>query len=231
MSPTTLLATIFVCLHKASSLDLKNQGLSSVSDADIPTNVTRLDLYRNPIICILRSDFNNKFPELTYLAMVRNTISHIDTGCFSGTQLQRIYLGSNQLTKFPDFYQVKDTLLEVGLSGNPLTSVSFDEVNYLENLKRLSLSNTMLTHITEDLQRLGLILKGSTLVCCQNLLWVKTMGGKAQTDDNTVCSSATSLSGREWNSITTTELQNETCPNFVSETREFGILTLRKCIS
>jgi Leucine-rich repeat (LRR) protein len=83
----TLLVTLCVLPHKTSSLNLKNQGLSSVSDADIPKNVTQLDLRNNHITRIVRSDFNNKFPELTCLKLIGNAISHIDTGCFNGTLL------------------------------------------------------------------------------------------------------------------------------------------------
>jgi hypothetical protein len=230
------LVVLLLLLPQTSSylFTLKNRGISSVSDAvdiiDSPLeNVTKLDLYKNKITGVAQSDFNDKFPNLTDLNMVRNKISHIEKGCFRGTPLRQIYLGKNRLTQVPDFCQVKDTLLELGLNENPITSVSFGEVNYLANLKRLTLSETHLVRITEHLETLNsLLLKGSTLVCCRNLIWIKEMGDKAQTDDSTVCSPATKLAGKEWNSISATDLRNEPCPmsNSVSETSKFAVLTI-----
>jgi Leucine-rich repeat (LRR) protein len=222
----TLLVTLCVLPHKTSSLNLKNQGLSSISEALIPKNVTELDLHHNRITCIVRSDFNNKFTELIILRLVGNTISHIDTGCFNGTLLREIYLGFNQLTKFPDLCLVKDTLRVVGLNGNPITSVSYEEVEYLEKLQKLTLSQTKLAHITDDLKRLNnLDLNKSSIPCCRNLVWVKDMGTKATTTD-AVCSSETSLGERKWDLVTATDLQNESCPlsNVIAETSEFDTL-------
>jgi hypothetical protein len=52
------------------------------------------------------------------------------------------------------------------------------------------------------------------------------LGTKATTTD-AVCSSATSLGEKKWDSVTVSDLQKESCPmpNVIAETSKFDILT------
>jgi hypothetical protein len=86
---------------------------------DIPSDATTINLYNNRISKIHKANFNGTFPQLADLYLQDNMISSVDKGCFEGTALSKINLGNNQLTTFPDFSAVKNTLKTITTTRLP----------------------------------------------------------------------------------------------------------------
>jgi Leucine-rich repeat (LRR) protein len=190
-----------------------NQGHTAVP-GNIPSDATEILLFYNKIKSILQTDFNDKFPELYKINLVGNEVARIERGCFRGTVLRLLYLGENQLTEFPDFSQVANTIESIGLSKNRMSLVRADDVKNLILLESLLLYDNPLVFITELFLHLPSItlldLQNTPLPCCNSTAWLKDLGSPAETSGVT-CSPGTSLVGENLDSITKEQLMGDLC--------------------
>ena len=77
-----------------------------------------------------------------------NVISDVHYDFFQlCTSLTSINFNVNQLTKIPNLWDVRFTLLKIHFYNNKITSVKADEINFLETLQEINLSANPLTVI------------------------------------------------------------------------------------
>ncbi|ELU01399.1 hypothetical protein CAPTEDRAFT_56287, partial [Capitella teleta] len=89
----------------------------------------------------------DKFPRLHYINLNWNNILLVENRCFKGTILREIELGFNALTGFPEFSKVKDTLENVRINSNKITSISRRDIANLASLFRIDLSHNQISSI------------------------------------------------------------------------------------
>jgi hypothetical protein len=163
---------------------------------------------------IQQSDFNDKYSRLTKLFLGTNAITWIEDGCFRGTIITDLFLVENKLTRFPDLYEIKDTLVKLSLNDNSIGSILEADVQHLVKLTVLCLKKNPLHTITEHLVDLPSITlfahDGDDLACCCNVSWIKNFAAAKMV--GTVCSYATSLADLTWENVTESQLVGEACP-------------------
>ncbi|ELU16899.1 hypothetical protein CAPTEDRAFT_195130 [Capitella teleta] len=194
---------------------LNHSGLTSIP-GDIDPSVSYLYCKYNEISTITRSDFNDKYPELETVFLGWNKITSVERGCFKGTVLKLINFYDNQLTIFPDFYEVKNTLTMVSLAQNRITKISINEINYLTKLAKLYLSNNPLVQLPEltnlcpSLDLLYLI--DIELECCQSTVWLKRIPDTLYVRMNEQpCSTPSKWNQTNWNDLTEDMLLQQPC--------------------
>ncbi|ELU16898.1 hypothetical protein CAPTEDRAFT_195129 [Capitella teleta] len=194
---------------------LYHSGLTSIP-GDIDPSVSDLDCRNNEISTITRSDFNDKYPDLETVSLSWNKITSVEYGCFKGTVLKLINLYDNQLTIFPDFYEVKDTLAIVSVAKNRITKISNNEINYLNKLATLYLNNNSLVQLPElanlcpSLDLLYLI--DIELECCQSTVWLKRIPDTLYVQMNEQpCSTPLKWNQTNWNDLTEDMLLQQSC--------------------
>jgi Leucine-rich repeat (LRR) protein len=136
-----------------------------------PTHKTFIDLGKNPN----HPDFSNKFPILSTLFLQNNWITAIDCGCFRGTVISKICPSFNQLTAFPDFFAIRNTLARIFLYDNQIHRVTSNDG--LSQLNWLSLMNNSLVMKADHFILLDgfqwLTLSNAQLMCCKDTAWLK----------------------------------------------------------
>ncbi|ELT94972.1 hypothetical protein CAPTEDRAFT_217807 [Capitella teleta] len=157
-------------------VNVKNVGLTSVPSVIDPTVSTFL-ASGNLISTIHKSDFNDIYPNLSFIELSDNEIVIIESGCFRGTVLRRIELQSNQLTAFPDLSEVKDTIEIIRLQNNKITQISREEIAHLTNVTIINLSNNPLVQLPEFTRFFAflteLYIKDIDLKCDSSTIWLK----------------------------------------------------------
>ncbi|ELU06098.1 hypothetical protein CAPTEDRAFT_212693 [Capitella teleta] len=167
--------------------------------------VSELYCQNKGISTIQKTDFNDEHIENLYLD--RNTISSVEIGSFKGTNLRVFQAANNQLTKIPDFHEVRDTLLSIELYNNSITIILREEIIYLTKIYRLSLENNPLEHVL-DFPRLlpsleYLNLKKVGLNCDSSIVWLKRIADDFQVEmDDAPCRSPPEWTTTPWANIT-----------------------------
>ncbi|ELT90382.1 hypothetical protein CAPTEDRAFT_217378 [Capitella teleta] len=132
----------------AEVLTFQGQGLTSV-----PPNISEaakdLSFLGNAITTIQPSDFNDKYPDLTYLHLGYNDITSIERGCFRGTIIKDLSLHYNELTIIPDLQELQSTLKVLKLGHNKISSILIGDLNYLTQLGHVNLDYNTITSVTD----------------------------------------------------------------------------------
>ncbi|ELU01899.1 hypothetical protein CAPTEDRAFT_191327 [Capitella teleta] len=171
---------LLVCLANfeerlCGEVNLRFRHLTSVPE-DITHNVTSLFLDTNDIKGIRQTDFNEKYQHLIWVSLKLNRITFIESGCFKGTILERLQLNSIKLTSIPDLREVSNTLTELYLGSNPITTIRVDDLSYLTQLNILGLNGILSTlhDVTQLMPSLQVLdLQQSPLNRCCSNLWLK----------------------------------------------------------
>lgn len=192
-----------------------DQGLTSVPD-DIDPGVDVLYCEENNISSILRSDFNDKYPDLYYLSLSKNVITSIESGCFRGTVLKNIILSVNQLTAFPDFREVKDIIRNIYIKYNLITSISKEQVSYLTNLGRLSLNGNPLVQFPDFIKLFPLLkllhMSSIEMECCSCVVWLKRLPDTFDLDmDTKPCRTPSKWTETPWDDMSEEMLLRQRC--------------------
>ncbi|ELT93791.1 hypothetical protein CAPTEDRAFT_190972 [Capitella teleta] len=154
-------------------------GSKGLTNVPHPMSSTLVDLRidHNMLTQISQMDFNDIYPELMYIDISNNDISFVESGCFKGTQLRYITLGFNQLTSFPDFHEVSNTLKEVDVSSNKITKIFQEEINYLTKLEYFFLNSNPIISLPDLPMNLPAIkslqLEGISFHCCCDVAWLR----------------------------------------------------------
>ena len=122
-----------------------NQGLINVP-ADIPLNVTQIDLARNALKIIGENQFAG-YSTLNNLNLFDNDIRFIHPSAFEGTVIVRLQLSRNNLTMIPDLRAINTTLIELDLLSNKIAVIPLDFLQPYGNLLSLTLGWNFLTEI------------------------------------------------------------------------------------
>eukprot|EP00914_Ancora_sagittata_P018372 GHVO01036317.1.p1 GENE.GHVO01036317.1~~GHVO01036317.1.p1 ORF type:complete len:233 (-),score=17.99 GHVO01036317.1:98-796(-) len=215
--PVWLLVSLLLnCeLTLSVKVDLSMKGLKSVPE-NINPNVTRLDIFKNQITEIRKSDFNDKYPDLTFVNMGVNKLWHIERGCFKGTKLTQMFLSSSLLSTIPDFREVSGTLIKLDLGYNQIAKITPDDVNYLTELNILVLRFNPLVSLP-DLQVIlpslsSLVIEGVALACCCNIAWLKRTPPIADLQiDTNPCISPSKWTNSTLQEITEEMMLNQPC--------------------
>jgi Leucine-rich repeat (LRR) protein len=218
MATTSFFWALFFVIVSRGDTTLYKRVFSSLTaiPSKIPSSITEIELGYNRLSEIRQSDFNDKFPDLVKLKLYHNSIARIERGCFKGTKLQSLGVGSNPLRVFPDCSEVADTLLDLGLMECNITTIPSEAVKILVNLKELRLGDNPLLVISDQLLHLSNLmdfnLQDSTLPCCSDQAWIK--GTSANTLDLT-CAMGSSLAELKWDDVSKEELLQESCGKFI----------------
>ncbi|ELT90764.1 hypothetical protein CAPTEDRAFT_189715 [Capitella teleta] len=145
---------------------------------DLPSDIEKLNIYRNRIEVIRQMDFNDKFPKLWFLNLCSNLLVNVEKGCFKGTILNHIFLSNNQLTAIPDFREVSYSLEYIALISNNITKISTEEINYLPKLRTLYLNSNPIVslldaHFSPPPPFIILGLEGISIECHCGVAWLK----------------------------------------------------------
>jgi hypothetical protein len=129
--------------------------------------------------------------------------------------ISEIRLNSNQLTVFPDFLAINNTLSRIFLDDNQIHSVTSNDVKDLNKLYWLTLMNSPLALITDHFIRIDgfqwLSLWDTHPLCCHDMAWLKQTSFTIWTSGAT-CSHGTSLENMDWKDNTEDQLEGEECP-------------------
>ncbi|XP_041637029.1 amphoterin-induced protein 2-like [Cheilinus undulatus] len=133
------------CLCTSDIISCSGRNLS-VSNFDLPSYATRLDLSHNAITNLPLDWISQPFDRLTTLILSRNSISQIAANAFVVTpHLLQLDLSSNELTVLNSsiFTGLKE-LRELLLFGNQIAQINPGTFSDLQSLKRLYLSGNRL---------------------------------------------------------------------------------------
>ncbi|ELT94905.1 hypothetical protein CAPTEDRAFT_192183 [Capitella teleta] len=214
------LVWLFICLLSAETsfgvrVEREYEGLTSIPE-DIDPNVYLLNCKYNEISNITKSDFNDKYPNLQYIFLTHNEITTVESGCFKGTALREMTLMYNQLTFFPDFRKVKDTLEVIDLYDNRIHKISRAEIDYLTKISEIYLSCNPLVQLPQFTRLLPslsyLYLIDIELECCSQTIWLKRQPDTLYVRmSSEPCSHPSQWSMMNWDDITEDMLLQHTC--------------------
>ena len=143
---------------------------------------TVISLQQNMIKQIRKTDFtSNNFPSLQWLYLSNNVISAIEDGCFKGTQLGVIYLNKNNLSRFPNFTEVKGTLRTVYLANNHIAKINPEMLANLKKIQILDMRWNRLVSFPDyndflpELYILAIGPSNGIMRCC---IWMKNIGSR-----------------------------------------------------
>ena len=129
---------------------LSHNNLTSISDIQFPSSLTRLYAYYNDITYFSALNFTNpNTNSLTSLYLSGNPISNISSDAFSNLKhLTLLDMVRAQLTSLDTTTtSLPSSLKELYLSHNPLSTISGDVFTNLTHLTTLYLDNTRLTRL------------------------------------------------------------------------------------
>ena len=133
----------FITKAIATSFNMAHSGLTEIPHNSISASVTKIILNNNDITQLTYGEFS-QYTELFELNLLFNEITDIANDAFCGTSLKHVYLGGNELTDFPNFSCVRDTLLTLKLWTNKIVSISKEQLD-LPQLYSLAISNNPIT--------------------------------------------------------------------------------------
>ncbi|XP_055963938.1 slit homolog 3 protein [Sorex fumeus] len=129
------------CTCSAASVDCHGLGLRAVPRG-IPRNAERLDLDRNNITRITKTDFAG-LKNLRVLHLEDNQVSVIERGAFQDLkQLERLRLNKNKLQVLPELlFQSTPKLTRLDLSENQILGIPRKAFRGIADVKNLQLDN------------------------------------------------------------------------------------------
>ncbi|XP_025917125.1 slit homolog 3 protein [Apteryx rowi] len=145
------------CPHKctcvASNVDCHGLGLKTVP-RDIPRNAERLDLEKNNITRITKTDFAG-LKNLRVLHLEENQISVIERGAFQDLkQLERLRLNRNKLQVLPELlFQNTQKLTRLDLSENQIKGIPRKAFRGIIDVKNLQVDRYMLSCVKDGSMR------------------------------------------------------------------------------
>ena len=188
-----------------SVYDKTNTGWSSLP-SDIPLGTTEIEFASNKLTSLGDNAFS-KFTLLNKINLYGNEIATISDTAFSGTQLEYLYLQSNELTCVPHIQTVASTLTTLYLSSNNIQAFTTADFSGMVKLATIQLQNNPLTSlpdITSVLPALGVILMNS-FWCC-DAAWILDKSANVIVTGTEPCTEPFSLVGVAWSGITRVQL-------------------------
>ncbi|XP_035675922.1 uncharacterized protein LOC118415419 [Branchiostoma floridae] len=142
------------CTCFGTSVDCADGGLGAIPE-DLPDKAELLMLQNNKISGIAQGPFLN-MRKLRRLHLDNNIImnNRLSADSLKGLQsLEGLFLSNNELTVFPEKFlsSAADTLTQLDLSGNKITSLSPGTFTKFRSLRQLFLKNVGLTVINKAL--------------------------------------------------------------------------------
>ncbi|XP_057397357.1 slit homolog 3 protein isoform X3 [Balaenoptera acutorostrata] len=137
------------CTCSAASVDCHGLGLRAVPRG-IPRNAERLDLDRNNITRITKTDFAG-LKNLRVLHLEDNQVSVIERGAFQDLkQLERLRLNKNKLQVLPELlFQSNPKLTRLDLSENQILGIPRKAFRGIADVKNLQLDNNRISCIED----------------------------------------------------------------------------------
>ncbi|XP_027697489.1 slit homolog 3 protein [Vombatus ursinus] len=137
------------CTCSAASVDCHGLGLRAVPRG-IPRNAERLDLDRNNITRITKTDFAG-LKNLRVLHLEENQVSVIERGAFQDLkQLERLRLNKNKLQVLPELlFQNTLKLTRLDLSENQIQGIPRKAFRGITDVKNLQLDNNQISCIED----------------------------------------------------------------------------------
>ncbi|XP_063498685.1 slit homolog 3 protein isoform X2 [Symphalangus syndactylus] len=137
------------CTCSAASVDCHGLGLRAVPRG-IPRNAERLDLDRNNITRITKTDFAG-LKNLRVLHLEDNQVSVIERGAFQDLkQLERLRLNKNKLQVLPELlFQSTPKLTRLDLSENQIQGIPRKAFRGITDVKNLQLDNNHISCIED----------------------------------------------------------------------------------
>ncbi|XP_040839177.1 slit homolog 3 protein isoform X1 [Ochotona curzoniae] len=137
------------CTCSAASVDCHGLGLRAVPRG-IPRNAERLDLDRNNITRITKTDFAG-LKNLRVLHLEDNQVSVIERGAFQDLkQLERLRLNKNKLQVLPELlFQSNPKLTRLDLSENQIQGIPRKAFRGIADVKNLQLDNNHISCIED----------------------------------------------------------------------------------
>ncbi|XP_028907039.1 slit homolog 3 protein [Ornithorhynchus anatinus] len=137
------------CTCSAASVDCHGLGLRAVPRG-IPRNAERLDLDRNNITRITKTDFAG-LKNLRVLHLEDNQVSVIERGAFQDLkQLERLRLNKNKLQVLPELlFQNTLKLTRLDLSENQIQGIPRKAFRGITDVKNLQLDNNQISCIED----------------------------------------------------------------------------------
>ena len=117
---------IAICIYIVQGAMAFKYTCNSCGLSNIPPNLspetTQLHLHGNQIKSISRNSLRN-YPNITVLAMSRNTMTNVEVDSFAGMKISNLVLSYNQLTSVPDIAPLALSLRNLDLRKNRITTI------------------------------------------------------------------------------------------------------------
>ncbi|XP_063540396.1 toll-like receptor 7 [Cydia strobilella] len=155
LSSNTIESLKLEAFTKISSLKLLNLCCNHIADLEIGERspgarfsaVQTIDLSYNAISSIPNNYFR-QFPDLLHLDLSHNYIKSFDILTFEGiTQLQKLYVSDNEITKLGVVFARFEFMKELVLDHNYLTSIEESNFDKMSKLEKLNISSNSLFSI------------------------------------------------------------------------------------
>ncbi|XP_047997437.1 protein artichoke-like isoform X1 [Leguminivora glycinivorella] len=155
LSSNTIESLKLEAFTKISGLQSLNLSCNQISDLEVGertpgsgfSTVQTIDLSYNAISSIPNNYFR-QFPDLLHLDLSHNYIKSFDILTFEGiTQLQRLYVSDNEITKLGVVFARFEFMKELVLDHNYLTSIEESNFDKMTKLEKLNISSNILASI------------------------------------------------------------------------------------
>ncbi|XP_063626474.1 toll-like receptor 3 [Cydia splendana] len=155
LSSNTIESLKLEAFTKINSLKLLNMSCNHIADLEVSERspgagfsaVQTIDLSYNAISSIPNNYFR-QFPDLLHLDLSHNYIKSFDILTFEGiTQLQKLYVSDNEITKLGVVFARFEFMKELVLDHNYLTSLEESNFDKMSKLEKLNISSNTLASI------------------------------------------------------------------------------------
>ncbi|ELU08098.1 hypothetical protein CAPTEDRAFT_185424 [Capitella teleta] len=176
---------------------------------------TSLDVGYNVITEIGATESDCANSPLESLDLRSNQISQIETDSFRTCNLTLLHLQFNQLTAFPDLWNIRDTLQNLRVNNNRIVSVGVSDISFLEQLVSLSMGENPITSFPDLISHLPAIQDfGITEIkfnCCRDYAWMKKTAHLTTRIDLKPCAYPAKWVARSLKSLEYDDLLQEPC--------------------
>ncbi|XP_063366791.1 toll-like receptor 3 [Cydia amplana] len=155
LSSNTIESLKLEAFTKINSLKLLNMSCNQIADLEVGERspgagfsaVQTIDLSYNAISSIPNNYFR-QFPDLLHLDLSHNCIKSFEILTFEGiTQLQKLYVSYNEITKLGVVFARFEFMNELVLDHNYLTSIEENNFDKMSKLEKLNISSNSLASI------------------------------------------------------------------------------------